>query len=116
LVLRKRTKEEEQGMLLENKVAIVTGAGRGIGKAIALRLAQEGAILTICDIEEENIKTVCKELFDSGKKALPFTCDVSNGDNVQAMVETTINKYGEIDILVNNAGISPEKSPSVDNR
>ena len=96
-------------MLLENRVAIVTGAGRGIGKAIALRLAQEGAILTICDIEEESIKTACKELINSGKQVLPFTCDVSNGDNVQAMVETTINKYGKIDILVNNAGISPKK-------
>ncbi len=96
-------------MLLENKVAIITGAGRGIGRAIALRLAQEGAILTICDIEEESIKTASKELINSGKQVLPFTCDVSNGDNVQAMVETTINKYGKIDILVNNAGISPKK-------
>ncbi len=96
-------------MLLENKVAIITGAGRGIGRAIALRLAQEGAILTICDIEEESIKTASKELINSGKQVLPFTCDVSNGDNVQAMVETTINKYGKMDILVNNAGISPKK-------
>jgi 3-oxoacyl-[acyl-carrier protein] reductase len=96
-------------MLLENKVAIVTGAGRGIGRAIALRLAQEGAILIICDIEEESIKAVCQELTDLGKQGLPFTCDVSNENDVQAMVETIINKYGKIDILVNNAGISPKK-------
>ena len=96
-------------MLLEKKVAIVTGAGRGIGRAIALRLAQEGAILVIGDVEEENIRAVCKELKDSGKQGLPFTCDVSNEDNVQAMVETTIKKFGKIDILVNNAGISPKK-------
>ena len=96
-------------MLLENRVAIVTGAGRGIGRAIALRLAQEGAILIICDIEEESIKAVCQELTDLGKQGLPFTCDVSNENDVQAMVETIINKYGKIDILVNNAGISPKK-------
>lgn len=96
-------------MLLENKVAIVTGAGRGIGRAIALRLAQEGAILIICDIVEENVKAVCKELFDSGKKAFPFTGDVSNENNVKEMVETTKKRCGKIDILVNNAGISPKK-------
>jgi 3-oxoacyl-[acyl-carrier protein] reductase len=96
-------------MLLEKKVAIVTGAWRGIGRAIALRLAQEGAILVICDVEEENIRAVCKELKDSGKQGLPFPCDVSNKDNVQAMVETTVKQFGKIDILVNNAGISPKK-------
>jgi 3-oxoacyl-[acyl-carrier protein] reductase len=96
-------------MLLENKVAIVTGAGRGIGKAIALRLAQEGATLTICDIIEENAKAVCKELSDLGKKAFPFTGDVSNENHVKEMVETTLKRYGTIDILVNNAGISPKK-------
>lgn len=96
-------------MLLENKVAIVTGAGRGIGRAIALRLAQEGAILIACDIEEESIKAVCKELIESGKQGLPFGCDVSNENNVRAMVETTIEKYAKIDILVNNAGISPKR-------
>jgi 3-oxoacyl-[acyl-carrier protein] reductase len=96
-------------MLLENKVAIVTGAGRGIGRAIALRLAQEGAIVIICDIIEENVKAVCKELFDSGKKAFPFTGDVSNEHHVKEMVETTLKRCERIDILVNNAGISPKK-------
>jgi len=96
-------------MLLENKVAIVTGGGRGIGRAIALRLAQEGAIVIICDIIEENVKSVCKELCDSGKKAFPFTGDVSDEDNVNGMVETTRKQCGRIDILVNNAGISPKK-------
>lgn len=96
-------------MLLENKVAIVTGAGRGIGRAIALRLAQEGAILTICDIIEENAKAVCKELLDSGRRAFPFTGDVSNENHVKEMVETAEKRCGGIDILVNNAGISPKK-------
>jgi len=96
-------------MLLENKVAIVTGAGRGIGRAIALRLAQEGAIVTICDIEEESTKSVCKEINDSGKQSVPFKCDVSDEKNIQTMVEKTLTKYGKIDILVNNAGISPKK-------
>jgi 3-oxoacyl-[acyl-carrier protein] reductase len=105
----RRIEQKEGSMLLEKKVAIVTGAGRGIGRAIALRLAQEGAILVICDVEEENIGAVCKELKDSGKQGFPFPCDVSNKDNVQAMVETTVKQFGKIDILVNNAGISPKK-------
>lgn len=96
-------------MLLEDKVAIVTGAGRGIGRAIALRLAQEGAILVICDMVEENVKAVCKELYDSGKKAFPFKSDVSNENDVNQMVETARKQCGGIDILVNNAGISPKK-------
>ena len=96
-------------MLLENKVAIVTGAGRGIGRAIALRLAQEGAILTICDIIEENAIAVCKELLDSGMRAFPFTGDVSNENHVKEMFETTLKRCERIDILVNNAGISPKK-------
>ena len=96
-------------MSLENKVVIVTGAGRGIGRAIALRISQEGAILIICDIQEENTNAVCKEITDSGKQALPVMCDVSNENDIKSMVETTIKKYGKIDILVNNAGISPKK-------
>jgi 3-oxoacyl-[acyl-carrier protein] reductase len=94
---------------LHGKVAIVTGAGRGIGRAIALRLAQEGAVVIPCDIIEENVKAVYKELFDSGKKAFPFTGDVSNEQDVKKMVETTLKRYERIDILVNNAGISPKK-------
>jgi len=96
-------------MLLEKKVAIVTGAGRGIGRAIALRLSREGAKLVICDIEEENINAVSKEIIASGKQALPFICDVSDENGIKSMVEATIKKYGKIDILVNNAGISPKK-------
>ncbi len=96
-------------MLLPDKVAIVTGAGRGIGKAIALRLAQEGATLVACDIVAESVNTVCKELSYSGKTAFPFTVDVSNEGHVNEMVETTLKRCGRIDILVNNAGISPKK-------
>ena len=96
-------------MLLKNKVGIVTGSGSGIGREIALRLAEEGAIPVINDIEEERAHVVCNEIVSSSKDAFVFTADVSNENDVKSMVKEIIKKLGRIDILVNNAGISPKK-------
>jgi len=91
-------------MGLENKVAIVTGAARGIGKAIARKLAGEGATVVICDLMEE-VLTTAEELRSEGANVLPLQVDVTNAEAVESMVQTTIDRLGSVDILVNNAGI-----------
>lgn len=93
---------------LKNKVAIVTGAGQGIGKAIALLLAKNGAKVVVADITNERFE-VAKEIEAMGAQGLAVKCDVSKREEVEAMVEKCITEYGRIDILVNNAGIYPFK-------
>jgi len=93
---------------LKNKVAIVTGAGQGIGKAIALLLAKNGAKVVVADITNKRFE-VAKEIQAMGAQGLAVKCDVSKREEVEAMVEKCITEYGRIDILVNNAGIYPFK-------
>ena len=95
-------------MLLENKIALITGASRGIGKAIALKMAEEGATAILVGRKMESLKAVEEEISKAGGKADCFTCDVKENDQVVAMVQDIIKKYERIDILVNNAGISKE--------
>jgi 3-oxoacyl-[acyl-carrier protein] reductase len=95
---------------LEYRSAIVTGAGQGIGRAIALGLAREGAGVAIADVNEESANTVKKEVEAAGGTALAISADVSNEDSVAAMVETTLQEFRRVDILVNNAGIFPTSS------
>lgn len=92
-------------MGLENKVAIITGAARGIGKTIAQRLAQDGATIVICDLMDE-ISDTAEELRSEGAKVLPLKVNVTDLEAVESMVETAIEKLGKVDILVNNAGIT----------
>ena len=92
--------------LLKGKVVIITGAGRGIGKAIALRFAEEGADLVLTARTTSQIEEVAREAEAMGVHALPITCDISNSASVNSMVEQAAEKFGRIDILVNNAGIS----------
>jgi NAD(P)-dependent dehydrogenase (short-subunit alcohol dehydrogenase family) len=92
-------------MKLENKVAIVTGAGKGIGSGIAKVFSQEGAKVVVVDWDEEAGKKTAEEIRQSGGDALFVNCDVSNEEQVKAMVQATLDKYGRIDVLVNNAGI-----------
>jgi 3-oxoacyl-[acyl-carrier protein] reductase len=93
---------------LAGKVALVTGAGRGIGRAIALKLAGNGATVAINDIGE-TARDVVAELESRGNTALAVPADVSDTAAVNGMVATVIETYGRLDILVNNAGISRDK-------
>ncbi|MHA1210205.1 MAG: SDR family NAD(P)-dependent oxidoreductase, partial [Candidatus Freyarchaeota archaeon] len=90
---------------LNGKVALVTGAGRGIGRVIALTLAKEGANVVVNDLDEEEISSVVKEIESLGVKALGAKADVTNYDEVSGMVENAEKEFGRVDILVNNAGV-----------
>jgi len=91
-------------MLLKDKVAIVTGAAKGMGASIALKFAEEGANVTVADIDFEAAKKPAAEASAKGPEALALACDVTDVDQVKAVVDETVKKYGKIDILVNNAG------------
>jgi len=92
-------------MRLNNKIAIVTGARRGMGRAIALALAREGANVVVSDISQEDCQKVVDEIEKLGRKGLALKCDVSSSDDVENMVKRTVAEFGRVDILVNNAGI-----------
>ncbi len=92
-------------MKLENKVAIITGAGRGIGRSYALRFAEEGANIVIADIMFENAQKVAKEIEEKGGTALPIHSDVSDETSTRQMADKVIERFGKIDILLNNAAV-----------
>jgi NAD(P)-dependent dehydrogenase (short-subunit alcohol dehydrogenase family) len=98
---------------LTGKVAIVTGAGSpiGFGRAIALTLAKEGCDIVANDVNGEEVKQAAAAVEALGRRALGIKADVSNRDEVQAMVKTTLEKFGKIDILVNNAGATVPGKP-----
>lgn len=93
-------------MNLNNKVALVTGAAQGIGRDIALALAQDGADLAICDVNLEAAQKTAADIEALGKKALALKTNVAASAEVTAMVDQTVEKFGRIDVLVNNAGIT----------
>ncbi|HHV79764.1 MAG TPA: 3-oxoacyl-[acyl-carrier-protein] reductase [Firmicutes bacterium] len=95
-------------MRLRDKVCIVTGAGRGIGKEIALRFASEGAKVAVCEIDEMTGAATASEIQEKGHEAIFVKVDVTNRESVKAMVEETTSHYGRIDVLVNNAGITAD--------
>ena len=93
--------------MLENKVALVTGASRGIGRAIALRLAKDGAAVIVnYNGSKEKAEAVVKEIEEAGGKAEAYQCSVADFAGVEEMMKYVIKTYGRIDILVNNAGIT----------
>ncbi len=96
-------------MKLEGKVAIVTGAGRGIGKAIALRLARDGADLLLGDLDEATVAETANEVRALGRKAHSTRLDVSNKEQANALGAMAVKELGRIDILVNNAGTQQVK-------
>ena len=91
---------------LTGKIAVVTGAARGIGRHIATTFAREGATVVAVDIEPEGLNSLRSELESSGQPAMTRICDVRNSADIAAAVGSAIDQFGRIDILVNNAGVS----------
>ena len=90
---------------LKGKVAIITGARRGMGKADALAFAKNGAKVVVSDISQEECELVVDEIKKNGGEGLAVKCDVTNEKETEEMVKKTVDKFGKVDILVNNAGI-----------
>lgn len=94
---------------LQHKIAIITGAGRGIGKGIAMRLAQEGAAVVVADYAAETANATAQDLAAAGSTTLAYQVDITNVPAVQQMVSDVVAHFGRIDILVNNAGVTQTK-------
>jgi NAD(P)-dependent dehydrogenase (short-subunit alcohol dehydrogenase family) len=92
---------------LNGRVAVVSGAGRGIGKAIALALARAGADVVVFSRTEEQFRATATEIEEMGRQALGLRVDVSVASDVAAMVDAVTRKFGHLDIMVNNAGLNP---------
>ena len=92
-------------MKLKDKVAVITGGGRGIGKAIAMAYAREGAKLAICARTGSEIEQTAKEIWQIKAEVAAWVCDVSVAESVKEFVGKVVEKFGRIDILVNNAGV-----------
>jgi NAD(P)-dependent dehydrogenase (short-subunit alcohol dehydrogenase family) len=99
---------------LENKVAIITGAGSGMGKSMALLFASEGAKVIVSDIKADRVDAVVKEITSSGGTARGVVTNVSQEEDVKKMVNTAISSYGSLDVLVNNAGVMDDFTPVAD--
>jgi NAD(P)-dependent dehydrogenase (short-subunit alcohol dehydrogenase family) len=93
-------------MKLKNKVALITGAGSGIGRATAILFAKEGAKVVVADIVKEAAEETVKLIKEAGGDAIFAIADVTKASDVQKMIETAMNYYGRLDILVNNAGVN----------
>ena len=93
-------------MKLKNQVAVITGAGRNIGKAIAKLFADEGAKIAVIEMHEGRGKAVVQELENSGNEAMLVLCDVAKASDVQQMVQKVVVRFGGIDILINNAALT----------
>ena len=92
-------------MRLEGKAAIITGAGNGMGKAMALLFAKEGAKVAVADVNEEWAQAVANEIREAGGTAIAVAGDVSKEEDVGNLFDTTVSEFGTVDILINNAGI-----------
>lgn len=92
---------------LTGKVALITGSSKGIGRAIAMRMAEHGAKVVISSRKAEACEAVAKEIREAGGEAMVKTCHIGRKEELQALVDATIEKWGRIDILVCNAGVNP---------
>ena len=91
---------------LNDRMAIITGSARGIGKAIALEMAREGCALVISDIDEEGAAKTAAEIVEGGGRAEAIRADISNAGEVEGLIEKSLKIFNQIDILINNAGIT----------
>lgn len=96
-------------MLLENKNAIVTGAGSGVGRASALRFAAEGAQVVCADLDADSAKETARLVEEAGGTAVPFAVDVAKDDEVAAAIQAVVESFGRLDIVFNNVGIPTPK-------
>jgi NAD(P)-dependent dehydrogenase (short-subunit alcohol dehydrogenase family) len=101
-------------MKLKDKVALITGAGRGIGKAVALDYAREGAKLAICARTGPEIVQSAKEIEAIGAECLALACDVSEEQSVGKLIDAAQKRFGRIDVLINNAGVMTRPAPITD--
>lgn len=101
-------------MRLESKVAVVTGAGSGMGRAIAILYGKEGAKVVVSDLNEASAKETTEEIIASGGDAIAVVANVAKEEDIQNLIDTTVNTYGTVDILVNNAGIMDNFEPAGD--
>ncbi len=99
---------------IKGKVAIVTGAASGIGKAVAELYAEHGVQVVVSDIDEENGKKVTRQIVEAGGSAMFVKADVSKAEDCQELVKKTMDKYGQLDIACNNAGIGGEQNNTAD--
>ena len=95
-------------MLLKDKVAVVTGGARGIGREIALLFAKEGANIALCDVNAETLAATQKEIEALGRSTVTGVVDVTKSDQVGSFIQKTLDNFKKIDILVNNAGITKD--------
>ena len=107
--------QEGKDVQLAGKVALVTGAGSGIGKATALLFAQEGAKVAALDVEEdEDLRGLVAEIGQQGGEALPLAADVSNPDQMQAAIRRAVERWGRLDVVFANAGVNGVWAPLED--
>jgi 3-oxoacyl-[acyl-carrier protein] reductase len=92
-------------MRLKDKVAIITGGGRGIGKAIAFGFANQGAKIVVASRTESEVLAVAEQINKTGKDCLGFICDITDENQVKNLIDATLKKFQKIDVLINNAGI-----------
>jgi 3-oxoacyl-[acyl-carrier protein] reductase len=95
-----------ESMRLNGKVAVITGAGQGIGAATAIKFAQEGAVCVVCDVNADAVSSVVRACQEMGAQSVGITANVTDRESIAKMVRLVLSQFGRIDILVNNAGIT----------
>jgi NAD(P)-dependent dehydrogenase (short-subunit alcohol dehydrogenase family) len=109
LSISKDNRKRRNGMKLQGKVAIITGASKGIGKGIGIRYAEEGAAVVLASRSRDLLQVIASDIQKSGGKALALELDVTRYESVEEVVKKTVEHFGRVDIMVNNAGISMAK-------